>query len=184
MNILYLLLIVFIVITVLFTIIIAYEENGIMLWEVIVSSIIGAILSLIIVGITTKIIRDNASTHLELSEVRYLKAFADNTNGNINGNFFLGSGSINSSPEYYYYYFVDSAKTTVKMDEMSATSNEQPVYIIESDSTTPRVEIYRNVFNSNTNFFLKNSRHYREIGKYIIYVPKNSILTNFNLDLK
>ena len=99
-------------------------------------------------------------------------------NALTSGHFFLGGGSINEKPVYSYYI---KGEYGYKL----GYTNAEIVEIIESNST-PRVEISRK-FDPTHKPWYKTMIWFINTGgdtKRIIYVPKGTIIRNFNLDSK
>ena len=95
----------------------------------------------------------------------------------ISGNFFLGSGTIEGKMNYMFYYEKDSntfAMSQIKYDVATVKYTK--------DSTTAYVECYKTV--DDPNWFWNNFSYDVDYGDchYVIYVPKGTIKTNFNLD--
>ncbi len=92
------------------------------------------------------------------------------------GTFYLGFGNVKNT-SYYYYYRQNGEG--VSMDKIEAADD---VIIIEQDSVQqPRIEFFENDFvNKKCLLWGIPSGH---PGTKII-VPKNSVKTNFNFDLK
>ena len=85
------------------------------------------------------------------------------------GNFFLGSGSIDSI-EYYYFYFKSGDGYELGKQPIKNT------VIIERNNVSPHIErIKDNWFSSSaiTEIYGKSAK---------IYVPEGTILMNFNLE--
>ena len=95
----------------------------------------------------------------------------------VSGNFFLGSGTIEGKMNYIFYYNLDSttfAMAQIKYDVATVKYTK--------DSTTAYVECYKTV--DDKNYFWNNFSIDTDYGdkRYIIYVPKGTIKTNYNLD--
>lgn len=102
----------------------------------------------------------------------------------VKGNFFLGSGSISSEDYYYYIKDTDKGKITDKIPQ-------KDTFITEDNSQKPRIEEYaykgeRNAskdfwlsidFGENKEDFSYNTAYYR------VFIPKNTIKTDFAVDL-
>jgi hypothetical protein len=91
----------------------------------------------------------------------------------IQGGFVLGTGKINNND--YYYYVVETDKGH-KIDKVSINN----CYIRYTDDN-PRIEEYRGrAFKDWVMWiYAMPSKHY-----YIVYVPKNTIVTDYCIDLK
>jgi hypothetical protein len=95
----------------------------------------------------------------------------------ISGNFFLGSGVVEGKMNYVFYYAQDSntfAMSQIKYDVANIKYTK--------DSTTAYIECYKTV--DDPNWFWNNFSYDTYYGdcRYIIYVPKGTIKTNYNLD--
>jgi len=95
----------------------------------------------------------------------------------VSGNFFLGSGTIEGKMNYVFYYNLDSttfAMAQIKYDVATVKYTK--------DSTTAYVECYKTV--DDKNYFWNKFSIDTDYGnmRYVIYVPKGTIKTNYNLD--
>lgn len=95
----------------------------------------------------------------------------------VSGNFFLGSGTIEGKMNYVFYYNLDSttfAMAQIKYDIATVKYTK--------DSTTAYVECYKTI--DDKNYFWNNFSIDTDYGnmRYVIYVPKGTIKTNYNLD--
>jgi len=90
----------------------------------------------------------------------------------VDANFFLGIGTINSKLKYTYYYKIGNQ---YKLNQVGIKN----AYIEYTDSV-PRLDIYYHKCNSNWAITLNKPIPYR----YIFYIPKKSIKTDYNLDAK
>lgn len=135
---------------------------------------VGVLLSLLIMvlggGIATASGAQTQSEKVETVEVISL-----NDNSDIEGSFFLGSGSVNEELVYYYAYKSDKGVTVGKVDA-------DEVYINYTDEQ-PRLEEYRTNFKSE---FLKWSFAYlgEDSCYYKLYIPEGSIIEEYKIDLE
>lgn len=103
----------------------------------------------------------------------------------VKGNFFLGSGSISSEDYYYYIKDTDKGKITDKIPQ-------KDTFITEDNSQKPRIEeyAYKGERNASKDFWLSlslgaNKDDYDYITDYYrVYIPKNSINYNYNINLE
>lgn len=106
---------------------------------------------------------------------------------NVNGHFTLGCGTVESKPVYYYYkksgdgYILDRV-------------NAEQCTIIETDNTKPNIKHIKYWKEGEASWFKKayfgkNEELWRPCGdtpsttKYIIYLPKGSIMQNYDISL-
>ena len=101
------------------------------------------------------------------------KIYALGNELNVEGSFFLGIGSINEKMKYYYVVEEQHGK---KIDNVKSDN----AYIIEDDNETPRIETYEHrIKNDRLRFWFQGfNTMYR-----VIYVPEDSIKTEFNISL-
>ena len=94
-------------------------------------------------------------------------------NSDMEGSFYLASAYVDE--EQYYYYMTNTNKGK-KMDKVSAEDS----YINETDET-PKVDVYDLEYNfiGKVLMFFGSSGH-----EYIINVPKDTVTTDFNVDMK
>ena len=90
------------------------------------------------------------------------------------GSFILGSGSIENTEYYYYYYNTNKGYKLGKKDT-------DYCYINEWNKSYGKIE-YDVKYKESTNWFLSESN--KRCSDYIIYVPKNTIISKYRLDLK
>lgn len=95
--------------------------------------------------------------------------------GGIRGEFFLGSGSIES--EFYYVFYKKTKNGSIKFDKIQANN---AVSIWEEERKDGKIDILKKKFKSKFGILFALS----ETTKYEIFIPKSSILKNFQLDLK
>ncbi|MFW6219746.1 MAG: hypothetical protein ACOC33_02815 [bacterium] len=149
-----------------------------------------AFVAFVVVTIIFGLIRSRYESNFKnIKEVPYkeYELVSLNDNRDIHGGagmiFFVGSGYINQ--ELYYYFYVKDIKTgLIEFKKEYAENNYyDKIYIKEIDGNEkPRFVKY--------GYFLKDKEsifydpYLIENSKSILYVPKGSVLKNFNLDLK
>lgn len=95
----------------------------------------------------------------------------------VSGNFFIGCGTIDGKMKYTFYYAQDS--NTFAMHQV----DYRDAVIKYSDSTqTPHVVVYTTV--DDTNYFWNKFSYDTDYGdkRYVFFVPKGSIRSNYTLD--
>ena len=108
-------------------------------------------------------------THIETVEISALK-----DNSNVEGSFFLGTGSIE---ENSYYYFIKNTNKGKRMEKVLVDKS----YINEG-SDEAYVEIYKGKFSKFAQIMLFSEYGFDE--EYIFYVPDNSVTTEFKVDME
>lgn len=109
--------------------------------------------------------------------VTYISSIS--ANSNVSGDFFLGSGTIDSKN---YYYFVVNSDFGYQISKIEITNQ---VYLREDGDNNPFIEYtkynctYQNWF---SRIFFKKS-FFNEDREIIIHVPKNTIIKNYNVDI-
>lgn len=100
----------------------------------------------------------------------------------MEGDFFLGSGQINSEN---YYYFYENTNYGVKLGKIKTENT----YIIETDERSPEiVSVHRIYYNQGFFNFNKTTKTSDECGcmdnriRTILYVPKGTIVSEFSLN--
>ena len=78
------------------------------------------------------------------------------------------------------YYYLSDHKDGKKM--YSVSSNDS--YIVESDTESPRIEVYKTISNNKIIQFLYNDSSILSKKEYKFVVPKGSITTDYNVDLE
>lgn len=123
-----------------------------------------------------------------LKDMTEIKCLNDNldTEGRITGNIFITSGTIENNQYYYYMHKTDNG---LKADKIAADDT----YVVEIDTNkeTPRVEsyVYEGKVNETLMFWLTYQWGGDYDTKYIfayykLYVPENSITSEYSIDLK
>ena len=97
-------------------------------------------------------------------------------NSSVNGNFFLGTGTIDE--DQYYFYLTKTAKG-IQQRKLKNTSD---VYLNYAESTdTPRIVVQKSRCANPIIDFLALGPTFTE---YYIYVPEGSITNEFSVDLE
>ena len=148
----------------------SYNVNFI--WQV----ALGAFVALCVVwAITSAGIGESDSLHTWNRE-GYIPLVAINDGSSMSGDFFLGCGSIDEVDYYFYYY--NTSDGGIKRSEVPVKVST----IYEVDTHTPRIEIYKFEFESDSmNDWLIDSD---TRTAYKIYVPKGSVRRHFTFDLE
>ncbi|MBD5589288.1 hypothetical protein [Clostridium botulinum] len=141
--------------------------------SIVLGFLIGVIVNFILVISITSVVNHYASKKEVVDSTINIKAI-DNKQS-TNGTFFLGSGSINGRMYYYYMTSEKDGSTQIKKLE-----NNDNVYIIETNSQKPKIIFYKKEF---------VNPHFKDImpiyeEKIKIYIPKESLKTNYNIDLE
>jgi hypothetical protein len=108
----------------------------------------------------------------KLTGQEYLYALQDKT-GVSEGSFFLGCGSIDSKE--YYYYYKKVSENSFKMGKIET----EDALVIEDDNETPRIETYMQRWKNENWYWLGIPAK----EKIKVYIPKNSIVSKYKLDL-
>jgi hypothetical protein len=107
------------------------------------------------------------------SKYTYLEAIGDNQS--TSGDFFLGTGSIESTMYYHYYY---KTKTGFKYGKIKA--KEATLIYSNNHPSIERIYRYEDVNDWRHNFSIINS----SLVKTNIHIPKSSITSNYKFDLQ
>ena len=99
-----------------------------------------------------------------------------NDSTGVSGQFFLGSGTVDSEQVYNYAY--------KDGDEIKVDTKKCNVSSIKYTNDNYKVETYRGKLNSTVYNVLFFGLLKPEKEKYIFYVPKGSVSENYNVDLK
>ena len=129
-----------------------------------------SIIGLILIVIVCFVIGYTPDTHYEYDYKFTIYAIKDNSM--IEGSRFY----IQQDYKYYYLAGYKSGKKMYYVDRSNA-------YIVEDDSVTPYIEVYKQVFNSNSkvvNFLFGFKLNRRE---YKIVVPTNTTTKEFKIDM-
>ena len=114
---------------------------------------------------------------VEYSLVETTEIVALNDSSAASGQFFLGSGTVD---EQMQYYFIEQTAEGKHLDKIPAAN----AFITENNQDTPRIERYSPKWANKSLMqwftFLPPSAY----EKYQIYIPENSVTTNFSVDLQ
>jgi len=102
----------------------------------------------------------------------YLQAISNNNE--TDGEFFLGSGQIESNSYYYYYYKVDENSYIQKK-----IKTDNVIIYEEENCTQPRILTGTKQFKDKSSLIMCLSDEY-----YKIIVPKNSVIKKIDFSLK
>lgn len=148
--------------------------------SVIFTTLVAWLFTILFVSIISNLYIKNHKSELTYytSEVERtnIKTLSDNTN-NVTGVFALGFGSINSKARFYFY--VCESDSVFYLKNIKADD----VKIIENDTVNPCIIKYEEHIDwskseiSSWLFKLTDKTEY-----YSIYVPKNTIIKQYNLD--
>lgn len=114
-----------------------------------------------------------AETEWTLSETREIAALNDTAS--VSGQFFLSSGQVEDEMKYYFVEKTEKGKVVNSIGAKKA-------YIIESNTETPRIEKWGKRWTSDVVFWFTATAG-PGACEYKIYIPENSVTTNFNVDL-
>lgn len=114
-----------------------------------------------------------------LENTKYISCINDNTK--IQGSYYLFSGNIDQQ-DIYKMYIIDSDGGK-KLLTLDTEINNITLY---EDDSTPRIEEYKEKYSNDIIKFLFGVPFSQLIegGIYKIYIPQNSITTQYNIDLK
>ena len=157
----------FIIALILFIISFKYQEDGFIIRIISSStiSILGLLLSFIIIGFITNIIAAFKGDYITIS-TQPLKAIG--IDEDLHGRFFLGCGSINSEDKFIYIAKVDNLG--YKIQEVDIND----CYIVEEDIEQPYLEIS----NIKWRDWVVTSK-----DRYIFHIPPNSIKENYEVNI-
>ena len=157
----------FIIALILFIISFKYQEDGFIIRIISSStiSILGLLLSFIIIGFITNIIAAFKGDYITIS-TQPLKAIG--IDEDLHGRFFLGCGSINSEDKFIYIAKVDNLG--YKIQEVDIND----CYIVEEDIEQPYLEIS----NIKWRDWVVTSN-----DRYIFHIPPNSIKENYEVNI-
>lgn len=148
-----------------------YTERNEEIGDKVVMAIMGACIGMFS-GFMISIIMGGAILPTEYVLVDESELVALRDNGSVEGNFFLGCGSIDK--EFYYFFYKKDATNKITFGKLPV----EEVLIIEEHRTDPTIKEYR-----------KKGKYSRwavtpSSAKYEIYVPMGTIVNQFKLDLK
>ena len=138
----------------------------------------------------------------ETSVIETIDLVALSDNNLTNGNFFLGSGSVNNSTYYFYY---SETEHGLKLNKLNAdfddvyikycSENDKPRIEKENAKTTYEYSLrnkpgfwnldiysYWYYYNYKNDDIVEEKEH--EEIRYLIYVPEGSIKTDFTIDMQ
>ena len=158
----------FIIALILFIISFKYQEDGFIIRIIFSStiSILGFLLSFIIIGFITNIIAAFKGDYITIS-TQPLKAIG--IDENLHSSFFLGCGSINSEDKFIYIAKVDNLG--YKIQEVDIDN----CYIVEEDIEQPYLEISNVKWRD---WVIKSFEN-----RYIFHIPPNSIKENYEVNI-
>lgn len=113
-----------------------------------------------------------AKIEYTVAETKEITALNDSSTAS--GQFFLGSGQVDGTMKYY---FVENTEKGKHVDSVSAKN----AYIIESNTEKPRIELHKPYFKNKWLWWIASPMQGFE---YRIYIPEDSITTDFNVDLE
>ena len=157
----------FIIALILFIILFIYQEEGFIIKIILGSglSILGFLLSFIIIGFITNIVATFRGNYVIIS-TQPLKTIS--IDEDLHSSFFLGCGSINSEDKIIYIAKVDNLG--YKIQEV----NIDNCYIVEEDIEQPYLEIS----NIKWRDWVVTSN-----DRYIFHIPPNSIKENYEVNI-
>ncbi|MDH5159857.1 hypothetical protein [Heyndrickxia oleronia] len=136
-------------------------------------SLLGLIVGMttLVVGIIPGLIADTSPVSPQKQAIYAIK-----DNNESHGSFALGFGSVDE--EQYYYYVVEDASgfKTIKKSEVDESK------IKEENIDQPYVLIYEQRFDSALARFMYGK--YSGYNTYEFHVPKNTVTTEYNIDLE
>lgn len=157
----------FIIALILFIISFKYQEEGFIIKIILSSglSILGFLLSFIIIGFITNIVATFRGDYVIIS-TQSLKAIG--IDEDLHSSFFLGCGSIDSKDKFIYITKVDNLG--YKMQEVDIDD----CYIVEENIEQPYLEIS----NIKWRDWVVTSK-----DRYIFHIPPNSIKENYEVNI-
>lgn len=139
-------------------------------------SIFSLVFIFLMMGTLVLLIMSKDNYELVEKDAKELIALQDNVSAN--GEFFLGSGSIDSENYYYYMYSIESGG--LKQDKVSASS--VTLFYLEDANEKPRIVEFEKEYKGLLSIALNNA--IKERSTYEIYIPKGSITEEISIDLK
>ena len=158
----------FIIALILFIISFTHQEEGFIIKIILGSglSILGFLLSFIIIGFITNIVAIFKGDYATIS-IQPLKAI--DIDEDLHGSFFLGCGSINSEDKFIYIAKVDNLGYKVQEVDID------DCYIVEENIEQPYLEI------SNIKWRDWVTKYFKD--RYIFHIPPNSIKENYEVNI-
>lgn len=114
--------------------------------------------------------------HSELVKVETNSITALKDNGKTNGSFFLGSGNIG---EDQYCFYIEETDKGKKMNKVIIDNG-----YIKEESVKPYVDKYETHYTSKLVKWLFGENKPLGSDEYVFHVPKNTVTTDFNVDMK
>lgn len=149
------------------------EPDGLMSWFM--TLFIGAMLSILGIGLGCWLgALIGSAVHQEFGVVNQSQLIALADGSQLNGHFFLGSGSMNEEMVYFYYRKEGNG---FKADKRNASR----AVIFADEETSPYVRDYQAKF-SNIFWYWVAIPLKEKPSEF--HIPKGSILQNYTLDLK
>lgn len=143
-------------------------------WSFLCGLIISSVLSFFIGGIITLVICTAGENILEREErIMYsVDLITLDTNEDIRGTFFVGSGQIGEEMYYHFYY------KTLKGIKYKRVLSED-CYIIETDEK-PSYKKYGQFIKDTTAFFYTSGS--KGDGRQVLFIPKGTIKSNYKVN--
>lgn len=130
--------------------------------------LMGVLVGILLIVLPVDYLLPKTEKYAESIEITALK-----DSSNVEGSFYLGSGYIDE--EQYYYYMTDTNKGK-KMEKVLAEDS----YIKEVDG-----EVKLDIYELEYNFIGKVLMFFNSSGyEYIFNVPKDTVTTEFNVDME
>jgi hypothetical protein len=161
---------------VIFSILAYWAERKI--WPIIGGACIGFVVSGIITLLLLLVASGNPDSEEQVVwRTEYIYSLKD-ANSGLQGDFILGTGSISSTWYYQAYVYTDDGYHKEKFEQSRS-------YIKEDAHTKPTVEKF--IIRTHRNWFMtwltgnptSDAGHY---NKYILHVPKGTIIREFRLE--
>ena len=158
----------FIIALILFIISFTHQEEDFIIKIILGSglSILGFLLSFIIIGFITNIVATFKGDYATIS-IQPLKAIG--IDENLHSSFFLGCGSINSADKFIYIAKVDNLGYKVQEVDID------DCYIVEENIEQPYLEISNIKWRDWVTKYFDN--------RYIFHIPPNSIKENYEVNI-
>lgn len=144
--------------------------------ELILSIIVGVVVDIVLLFVAGAIVYANLfDTHKVFEERISVYSIKDTTN--INGQFVLGSGTVN---EEQYFYFVSEKEGFKSVDKVSTDSSR----IKEGGFKTPYMKKYKYVYDNKFIRFMFGETAINRGNAYDFYLPKNTVTQEYKVDLE
>ena len=115
---------------------------------------------------------DTLPTEYEYESTEMIVALRDGQS--IEGQFFLGTGSVENSPKYYYMIREDGGV------RLQSVGTERAI-VYETEERTPAIETYKPKFKSSKAQFFFGV--HTGSNRYKIYIPPGSVDYQFSIDM-